>query len=102
MPSINALGKELKDRGLTILLVDIAESRDKVARTITERAYTLPVLLDAEGEVTSEYRVSATPTVFLIGRDGRILGRAIGPRPWTKPAGRALLDAVLKGSRPGS
>jgi len=39
--------------------------------------------------------VRATPTVFVIDCDGTLLGRAIGPHPWTEPAGRALLKALL-------
>jgi hypothetical protein len=39
--------------------------------------------------------VTATPTVVLIGRDGRMLARATGTRPWDSRPGRALLDAAL-------
>ena len=60
------------------------------------RRYTARVLLDSDGKVSKAYRINATPTVFLIGRDGTILADAIGPRPWTEPEGRALLAALLK------
>jgi len=40
--------------------------------------------------------VPRTPAVYLIGRDGRLLGRAIGPRTWTQPPGRASLAALLR------
>ncbi len=102
MPSINALQDELKDQGLTVLLVDLWEKRERVAATVKERRYTLPVLLDAAGEVSKAYRVRATPTVFLIGREGMLLGSATGPVPWTQPAGRALLAALLKRPAPRS
>ena len=97
MPSINALSSELRTQGLTVLLVDIAEDRATVARAVAERGYTAPVLLDSDGRVSGEYGVRGTPTVFVIGRDGRLLGRAIGPRPWAGPAGRTLLQTLLRG-----
>jgi hypothetical protein len=97
LPSIDALHDELRYRGLTVLLVDIAERPETVAATVKQRSYRLPVLLDADSRTTNAYHVIATPTVFLIGRDGALLGRAIGPRAWTTGAGRALLDALLKG-----
>jgi hypothetical protein len=53
------------------------------------------VLLDRDGAVATAYRVTATPTVVLIGRNGRMLARATGTRPWDSPPGRALLDASL-------
>ena len=41
------------------------------------------------------YGVTVTPTVFVIGRDGFVLGRAIGRRPWAETEGRALLGEIL-------
>ncbi len=80
---------------MTVLLVDIREDRAKVARAVAERGYVAPVVLDQDGEVTEAYGVHATPTVFLVARDGTIVGRAIGPRPWTGPDARALIQALL-------
>jgi hypothetical protein len=45
--------------------------------------------------VAGAYGVTATPTVFVIGRDGLVLGRAIGRRPWVAAEGRALLGEIL-------
>lgn len=98
--------KELGKDGLTVLLVNVGEPRDTVAHVVAARGYTARVLLDPDGRVMDAYRVQATPTVYLIGRDGLLLGRAVGSRPWADPPGRALLTALLRaksarGSRPG-
>ncbi len=37
--------------------------------------------------------MTVTPTVFLVGRDGRLLGKARGTRPWTSDRGRAVLPS---------
>ena len=95
MPSINQVHREWEPKGVTVLLVDIREDRQKVARVVAERGYVAPVVLDQSGEVTEAYGVHATPTVFLIARDGAIVGRAIGPRPWTGPDARALFQTLL-------
>jgi Redoxin len=87
--------REWEPKGVTVLLVDIREDRAKVARAATERGYVAPVVLDPDGAVSEAYGIHATPTVFLIARDGTIVGRAIGPRPWTGPDGRALFQALL-------
>ena len=78
-----------------MLLVDIHEERAKVARVVAERGYVAPVALDLDGAVSDAYGVNATPTVFVVARDGTIVGRAIGPRPWTGPDGQALFRALL-------
>lgn len=92
---MNALNEELKDRGFTLLLVDLWEKKDRVESTVEKRGYTARVVLDQDGKVSKAYRVNATPTVYLIDRDGTLIGQAIGPRPWVQPAGRALLEALL-------
>jgi hypothetical protein len=96
LPSIDTLRAEFDKDGLTVLLVDIMEPRETVAQVMTARGYTARVLLDPDGRVSDAYRVQATPTVYLIGRDGLLLGRAVGPRPWTQAPGRALLMALLR------
>ena len=73
--------REWEPKGVTVLLVDIREDRAKVARAVAERGYVAPVVLDLDGAVSEAYGIHGTPTVFLIARDGTIVGRAIGPAP---------------------
>jgi len=35
------------------------------------------------------------PTVYIVDRQGRLVGRAAGPRQWDSPKGRQFIDAVL-------
>ena len=96
MPStIEQAHRTFKGRGLIILAVNIQEGRDRVAKWVKEHRVTVPVLLDTDRAVTAAYRVTGTPTVVLVGRDGRSVGRAVGPRGWMTESGRALLTALL-------
>jgi len=54
------------------------------------------VLLDATGAVSKSYGIAFTPTVFLVDRDGKLVGKSIGARPWTGDKGRALLRLLLE------
>ena len=56
----------------------------------------MPLLLDPDGDATGAYRVTATPTVFLIGRNGKMVAKALGTKAWTSEQGRALLKHLLK------
>jgi peroxiredoxin len=87
--------REYKDRGLTVLAIDMKEPKDKVAAWVRKSGVTFDVLLDPDDATARAYRVSVTPTVFLIGRDGRLLAKSIGTKRWMGPKGRALLDAML-------
>ena len=98
MPStIEQLNREYRSRGLVVYAVNIEETRTAVARWVDKHKATVPVLLDPDGEVSAVYRITATPTAFLIGRDGKFVAKAIGSKAWTSEHGRALLERLLTG-----
>jgi hypothetical protein len=97
LPSVNRAYQEFKDKGLEVLLVDFREDPEVVRKAVRERAYTTPVLLDATGDVTGRvYGVFGPPTFFVIDRQGRLVGRAVGPRGWDSPAAKTFLRALLE------
>ena len=78
------------------MLISFRESADIVKRTVTERGYTTPVLLDASGDVTGRaYGVFGPPTAFLVDREGRLVGRMVGDRDWSGAAARDLIRAFV-------
>ena len=96
MPStIEQVHSELGPRGLTVLAVNIEEDRATVAAWVREKKVTSRVLLDPTGAATRAWRVTGTPTVFLIARDGTLVAKAISTRAWTGATGRAILEALL-------
>jgi hypothetical protein len=77
--------------------VDFREDAEVVRKAVRERGYTAPVLLDATGDVTGRvYGVFGPPTTFFVDRKGNLVGRAVGPRAWDRPAARAFLKALLE------
>ena len=96
MPSINALYREFRGQGLEVLLIDFRESPERVRQVVKERGYTAPVLLDESGDVTGRlYGVWGPPTIYLVDRQGRLVGRAIGRRDWSSPAARTFMRDLL-------
>ena len=97
MPStIEQVHTEFKDRGLVVLPVSIEEGRRKVSGWADKQKLTLPFLLDPDGDASAAYQITATPTVFLIDRQGRMVAKAIGTKAWTSQAGRAVLQLLLR------
>ena len=89
------MADEYRTRGLELVLVNMGESEDRVRAAVKSRGYRARVALDADLEMSREYGVRATPTVFLVSRRGLIVGRAIGIRDWTGAPGRGVLEALL-------
>jgi hypothetical protein len=78
-----------------VLAVNIAESAEKVRAWAAERKLSMRVILDPPGAISRAYNVTSTPMVYLIGRDGKFVGKALGTKPWMDEKGRALLQALL-------
>jgi peroxiredoxin len=94
--SIEKLGRELKDRRFTVVAVNIKDKKEEVAPWIQSRGLSPVVLLDTNGIVADIYGVRSTPTAYLIGRDHRLVGRAMGTRGWDEGPFRELIDYLLK------
>jgi hypothetical protein len=91
------LSTELRAKGLSVVLVDFREDPDTVKRTVAERGYITPVLIDRNGDTAGRsYGVFGTPSVYFIDRQSRLVGRAIGPRDWESEPMRRFLDALLQ------
>jgi hypothetical protein len=97
LPSVNRAYTELKDKGLEVLLINFREDPEAVRRTVRERGYTAPVLLDVKGDVTGrDYGVWGPPTLYFVDRQSRLVGKVIGTRNWDRPEARAFLRALLE------
>lgn len=97
MPStIEQVRREYGARGLGVVAIDIEEAREAVAAWVRESRVSVPVLLDLDGQVARQWDVTSTPTVFLLARDGRVVAKAVGNRPWMSAEGQALLQALLE------
>ena len=66
-----------------------------VRRYAGELGVTFPLVLDPDGALNARYGIVGLPATFVVGRDGRAVGFAVGARPWDGAAARALIDALL-------
>jgi thiol-disulfide isomerase/thioredoxin len=95
MPSMERLYREFKDRGFVILAVDLQEGRQAVAAFMKQLGLTFPALLDEDGTVSGRYGVRFIPTTYLVGKDGELLGRVVGPKDWASLPARQLIASLL-------
>ncbi len=102
MPSVNKLYTDFSGKGLVVLLINFREDPGLVQRTVQERGYVAPVLLDRSGELTGKrYGVWGPPTVYWVDRRGQLVAGGVGPRDWSTPAVRTFVQALLDaGAKP--
>ncbi|HSF59685.1 MAG TPA: TlpA disulfide reductase family protein [Candidatus Binatia bacterium] len=95
MPLFERLHREFAARGLSVIGINAREGTATVREYSKELGLTFPLVLDSRGEINAAYGVIGLPTTFLVGRDGRAVALAVGPRAWTSAPARALIEALL-------
>ena len=79
---IDTLWDTLKDEDFALMAVDLREDKRKIKSVMKQRGIDFPVYLDPRGKIASSYRIGGIPTTFIINPDGKVVGRAVGPRDW--------------------
>jgi peroxiredoxin len=94
MPHLEKLHAELKDKGLVVVGVN-TESQAVASNFMQKHGYTFTTLVDADGGLQKRYKVEAFPTVFVIGKDGKIVAHFVGA-PKEEELRRAIAEAGVK------
>ena len=97
MPTLEALWREYKDRGLVVLgvSVDRGAPLDIIRPYVQNLTLTFPRLLDPDLETATAWRVTGLPATFLVRPGGEVAGFAVGAREWHSEPMRALLETML-------
>ncbi|QHJ70923.1 thiol-disulfide oxidoreductase ResA [Planococcus halotolerans] len=75
MPYMQNQYELFKEKGVTILAVNVAEPQPVVEKFVGEYGLTFPVLLDLNQETMDLYDVAAIPVSFLIDENGKVVDR---------------------------
>jgi len=100
MPSMERLYQQLKDKGLVMLAVDMQENEKLVKAFMGDFSLSFPALLDRDGDISFFYGVRGLPTTYIIDHEGRIIGKAVGPRDWASQDALQLFQSLLQKTAP--
>ena len=95
MPSMQKLHRRFKDRNFVMVAINSQETGAQVKSFFDKYKLSFSALLDSSGEVGTWFDVNAFPTTFVLDKQGRIIGRALGPREWDSQASVALFDYLI-------
>jgi thiol-disulfide isomerase/thioredoxin len=90
IPELNAMQRELKDQGLTIIGVSWDDTVEGVREFQQELPQDYTILLGGEEVQQLFGGIPSLPTTYIIDRDGRIRQKIIGAR------GRSVFEAAIK------
>jgi cytochrome c biogenesis protein CcmG, thiol:disulfide interchange protein DsbE len=97
MPSMEALHRDFGPRGLRVVAVSVDQiaGPPQIREFARELGLTFEILHDSAQNIVRTYHVNGYPQSFVIGRDGTVRRKWIGPEDWNSASNRALVTALL-------
>jgi len=97
MPSLEALWRRHRDRGLVVVgvSVDRGAPRALLEPYVRNLKLTFPILLDPDSKTSDRWRVTALPATFIVRPGGEVAGMAMGARQWNSDEMQALVERLL-------
>jgi peroxiredoxin len=99
MPTLEALWREYRDRGLVVVgvSVDRGAPRALIEPYVRNLGLTFPILLDPDMRTADAWRVRGLPATFVVRPGGEVAGMALGAREWNSAEMKALIESLLPG-----
>lgn len=96
MPSFERLRRQLDPQQFVLLTVTTDLQREGIKHFLSQLRLNVPVLFDEDQEVSRSYMVRGLPTTVLIGKNGTVIGWAVGPRAWDSAEAVALMRQLVE------
>ena len=97
IPSLERLYRAYGDSGLTLVAVSIDDyvSEDSIRAFAKTFGVTFEILHDSTHAIERTYQTTGYPESFVIGSEGTIRKKWIGPDDWSSQGNRALVAQLL-------
>ena len=97
IPTLEKLYQEYGDKGLKLIAVSIDDfvSEDSIRSFARTYGMTFEILHDSTHAIERQYQATGYPETFVIGKEGTIRKKWIGPDDWTSQGNRALVAQLL-------
>jgi peroxiredoxin len=95
MPALNRLHAQISPQGGMVLGISVDVDEDLYSRFLAEHVR-FPSFRDPDQKINAAYGTFMYPETYLIGRDGRIARKVIGPQNWTSDEHLAYLRTLLE------
>lgn len=98
MPDLDKLQKDLGSPSFEVVALSVDRQGVETARKFLDsiKVEHLKLYIDATARAASTLRAVGMPTTILIDKDGREIGRLVGPAEWHSADAKRLVEASLK------
>jgi len=97
-PALIQLQQRIASRNGVVLGVSVDEDDSAYRAFLQQHGINYPTSRDASKRSAVDYGTVMYPETYIIGRDGKILRKIIGPQDWNSPEMTAYFDSILRKS----
>ncbi len=101
MPAMERLYRALGGSDFELVAVSVDEDEAAVNAFANRLGLSFPILMDPSKEVASAYQAFRFPESLLVGRDGVVLERYVGPKEWDADAYLNRIQRLLANGAAG-
>lgn len=96
MPSMEKFYKRFNGNGIRLLTVLYRDDPFQALSFMKEMGYHFPVYTDPEYRAAQLFGLTGVPETYIIGRDGKLLHRIIGPFDWDSPDFKEYISGIMR------
>lgn len=96
LPALDRLKTELGGADFDVVALNIDKAPEKPRKFLADNAIkALEFLRDPTTKAFAAVKSQGMPTTLLLDRQGREIGRLVGPAEWDSPEAKALMQAAI-------
>lgn len=100
MPVVAEVAKSYADKGVVFYTINSSEPPERIKPFLSALGLTVPVALDTNHAVATQYRVATIPHMVVVDKEGNVCAVHHGLSPTFKEEITGQLDAALAGKAP--
>ena len=85
-PSLNEFARKYAGQGVVVVGVSVDRNQKLYGDFIRRNAVAFQTARDPESNISASYGTYKVPESYIIGKNGKVLQKVVGPQNWTDPA----------------
>jgi peroxiredoxin len=95
IPTLERFSQQVLGTDIEVLAISVDESADALKTFLDKNKLHFPVLRDPGGKAAGSYGTTKFPETYVVGRDGMVRYKVIGPMDWSLRTNVEIIRALL-------
>jgi len=95
IPTLERFSQQVSGTDIVVLAISVDKSADALKTFLDKNKLHLPVLRDPGGKTAGSYGTTKFPETYVVGRDGMVRYKVIGPMDWSLRTNVEIIRSLL-------